>query len=278
MKRPSDQAKLLLFALLRSSATALATGEKRLVLQQFQNIQLRLATRSDVPSIQRCNLACLPENYNSQFYCSHLRQWPDLAVVAEDVSEAPRNHSRLPFSNFSPVEPKIVAYVLGKIETRPVVDLNNPTYGNDQVETLGHVTSLAVQDDFRRLGLAQAMMTQLHHHLQHQGIKNCGLHVRTSNEAACRLYQRDGYEIAQIIPSYYQDGEDAYFMRKALNQCSTSSSGQAMLFGKKIWKSGPDELRLPRHHRSRAHENIRFGQSSERPGSSADSGLLTGTM
>jgi hypothetical protein len=46
MKRPSDQAKLLLFALLRSSATALATGEKtRLMLPQAQNIQLRLATR-----------------------------------------------------------------------------------------------------------------------------------------------------------------------------------------------------------------------------------------
>lgn len=46
MKRPLDQAKLLLFALLRSSATALATGEKtRVVVPQAQNIQLRLATR-----------------------------------------------------------------------------------------------------------------------------------------------------------------------------------------------------------------------------------------
>ena len=46
MKRPSDQAKLLFFALLRSTATALATtGEKtRMVLPQAQNIQLRLAT------------------------------------------------------------------------------------------------------------------------------------------------------------------------------------------------------------------------------------------
>jgi hypothetical protein len=50
MERPADQAKLLLFALLRSTATALATtGENtQLILRQTQiqthNIQLRLAT------------------------------------------------------------------------------------------------------------------------------------------------------------------------------------------------------------------------------------------
>lgn len=280
MKRPSDQAKLLFFALLRSTTALATTGEKaRMVLPQAQNIQLRLATSKlfflkesslpfietkskeltetflfvcsghDVPSIQRCNLACLPENYNSQFYCSHLRQWPDLALIAEDVSDSPRNQ-RTPFSSFQPgqQEPKIVAYVLGKIETRPVIDYENPNYSREQVETLGHVTSLAVQDDFRRLGLAKAMMTQLHHHLQHQGIKSCGLHVRTSNHAACRLYQKDGYEIAQVIPSYYQDGEDAYFMRKILPESSVASAGQSLMFGKKIWKSGPNELRLPRSH------------------------------
>jgi ribosomal protein S18 acetylase RimI-like enzyme len=278
MKRPSA----VLFALLRSTATALATGEKtRFVLPQTQNIQLRLATRSDVSSIQRCNLECLPENYNSQFYCSHLRQWPDLAVIAEDLSDTsitPNSQSRLPFSNFAPQnqsEPKIVAYVLGKIETRPVIDYENPPYAKEQVETLGHVTSLAVQDDFRRLGLAKAMMTQLHHHLRHNGIKHCGLHVRTSNEAACRLYQQDGYEIAQIIPSYYQDGEDAYFMRKTLPETKVSSSG-SFLFSGKAWKTGPDELRLPRSHAipTRSYSP----SSSDGVGSSSSPELFTGTI
>ena len=252
MKRPADQAKLLLFALLRSTATAIATtGEKtRLVLPQTQTIQLRLATRSDVPSIQRCNLACLPENYNSQFYGSHLRQWPDLALVAEHVSESPadrqqQHNYRRPFNNF-PIpnpEPKIVAYVLGKIETRPVIDYENPT-AEDPMITLGHVTSLAVQQDYRRLGLAKAMMAQLHSHLQHQGITSCGLHVRTSNQAACRLYQEDGYEIAKTIPSYYQDGEDAFFMKKILPSLSNVPTGHSMLFGKKIWKSGKRNLKF----------------------------------
>lgn len=198
-----------MFALLRSSATALATtGEKIFIPQQTQTIQLRLATRTDVPAIQRCNLACLPENYNAQFYCSHLRQWPDLAVVAEEVpcnerSQTSHNQSRNPFAGFpgGHHEPKIVAYLLGKVETRPLIDYDNPTSNRDpiQVETLGHVTSLAVQKEYRRLGLAKAMMTQLHHHLQYQGIESCGLHVRTSNIAACRLYEDDDYQVSPVV-------------------------------------------------------------------------------
>ena len=198
-----------MFALLRSSATALATtGEKIFVPAQTQNIQLRLATRTDVPAIQGVNLSCLPENYNSQFYASHLRQWPDLALVAvaEGNHESPAEkahadrNARNPFSGFPTGhhnEPKVVAYLLGKIETRPIMDYNNPTRDHG-VETLGHVTSLAVQQDYRRLGLAKAMMDQLHHHLEHQGIGSCGLHVRSSNIAACRLYEDDGYQVSEI--------------------------------------------------------------------------------
>ena len=309
MKRPADQAKLLLFALLRSTATALATrGEKtsRLVVlpQVAQNIQLRLANRSDVPGIQKCNLACLPENYNSHFYCSHLRQWPDLALVAEQIiddppsssspSSSPRslapnenNHNtnnkflqpnnphhpnyhrrtlRSFYNNPSPPKDnenkKVVAYVLGKIESRPEFVNNDPASGQEHMVSIGHVTSLAVQKDYRRLGLAKAMMTQLHSHLANQGVGSCGLHVRTSNIAACRLYEEDGYEIAQVIPSYYQDGEDAFFMRKMfvpeeqqqqetiIANSPSHAGGQqsSMLFGRKIWRTGPLELRLPRMH------------------------------
>lgn len=37
-----------------------------------------------------------------------------------------------------------------------------------------------------------------------------------SNKAAVGLYVEDGYDVADIIPLYYGDGEDAYFMRKDL--------------------------------------------------------------
>ena len=123
--------KLLMFALLRSSACSIRQATST------TSIQLRLATRTDLPAIERVNIACLPENYNSQFYSSHLRQWPDLALVAEEVdhthpnsiSEERQSQSRKNFPGFAggQKEPKIVAYVLGKVETRPSIDYNNPT-------------------------------------------------------------------------------------------------------------------------------------------------------
>lgn len=269
----SKRLQLLMFALLRSSAFSIRQATTT------TSILLRLASRNDVPAIQRCNLACLPENYNTHFYCSHLRQWPDLAVVAEEVphlrsKEIPeeRQQQSRAFSG-GQSEPKIVAYVLGKVETRPLIDYNDPTSCNDHVERLGHVTSLAVQKDFRRLGLAKAMMTQLHHHLQHHGIASCGLHVRTSNLAACRLYQEDGYEIDQVIKSYYQDGEDAFFMRRIFRQ--ESRIDRPSRFVKKVWKSGHEALRLPRTHgRSIEHHGDHSSGSSGVTGSPPSAELL----
>lgn len=208
MKRPAEQAKLLFLYLLQNSAAAL----------RQDHICVRLARRTDVSSIQRCNLATLPENYNSQFYISHMRQWPDLCVVAEHVSP------RIP--TFGRPDPKIVAYVLGKVEHKTPFALPQSLSPEDRDdlyeseysgEPLGHVTSLAVLQDYRRMGLAAALMEQLHHHLEiRHGCTEVGLHVRKSNRAASRLYQKDGYQVESVIPHYYQDGEDAYFMRKEL--------------------------------------------------------------
>jgi len=278
MKRPTDQAKLLFFYLLRSSA-ALATDSKAGVsvsaaaayaassihscsssssssssssALEAGHICLRLARRTDVPSIQRCNLATLPENYNSQFYVSHLRQWPDLALVAEHV---------VPSSASS--EPNIVGYVLGKVEVKPVSRLNvlppNSSHLDPdelyelgkllgpppQMEPLGHVTSLAVLQDYRRNGVAAALMEQLHVHLEEcYKVKGVGLHVRKSNQAACQLYERDGYCVDQVIEGYYQDGEDAFFMRKELEQ--TLDHAKWRFRRERPWERHDETVRLPR--------------------------------
>ncbi|KAL7452296.1 hypothetical protein ACHAWC_004027 [Mediolabrus comicus] len=150
-------------------------------------ICFRLARKSDVPQIQNCNLATLPENYNSNFYINHMRKWPNLALVAEHIP----------------------GYILGKVEERPI----------------GHVTSIAVHSHARRLGIASSLLNQLHYHLgQCHNAKSVGLHVRISNGAAVKLYcERLGYDVADIIPFYYGDGEDAYFMRKDFDESNTAA-------------------------------------------------------
>ena len=215
-----------------------------------------MARRSDIPSIQRCNLATLPENYNSNFYLHHLRTWPELALVMEYVpSSKPTNYykpqfnydnteQRNGFSNYNPKdESMIIGYVLGKVDQVPVrpeqeqpripspkpkhtlprsrVSENYGIYppfsrSFKRHELLGHVTSLAILHNYRRRGLAEQLMNQLHHHMTYNyNADAVGLHVRVSNKAATKLYiQTLGYSIADVIKGYYQDGEDAYFMRK----------------------------------------------------------------
>ena len=133
---------------------------------------------------------------------------------------------------------EIVGYILGKVEERPIPslprqgDIRHSNGGGGRVrfpsprrppspqtatEKVGHITSLAVHSHARRLGIASSLLRQLHYHLCHyHGARSIGLHVRVSNEAAVGLYAEDGYSVANVVPSYYGDGEDAYFMRKEL--------------------------------------------------------------
>jgi Acetyltransferases len=311
MIRPSLQArrKLIFLYLLRSSS-ALATSEPPLSSKQTSiitnfsphgHITLRLATRMDVPDIQRCNLATLPENYSSNFYVNHLRQWPDLALVAEhvveDESASNVTAGKNPFETFDPSKPQneIIGYVLGKVEetevskptmslsstfsslSRSRVDDSDEYIGNyllqrGKTEMLGHVTSLAVLPQFRRKGLAAQLMKQLHFHMEEgYNADGVGLHVRVSNVAARKLYcEGMGYGVVDVIRGYYQDGEDAFFMRKNFHQTerndgegttmekeSNSSFGRFGLRRKKrnknasesisnVWETGPLEYRLPK--------------------------------
>ncbi|GKZ00263.1 hypothetical protein MPSEU_000979200 [Mayamaea pseudoterrestris] len=255
-------------------------------------LTLRLARRADVPSMQQCNLATLPENYNEQFYYSHLQQWPELAlvVVAQQQQQQQLNHGnhngQVAKSSYTGARwtggpsattmssEKVVAYVLGKVENRPMAleeSLEHSYYNLEPQQStrwydggqssshsrymqqrrvhtasFGHVTSLAVLQDFRRQGLARELMMQLHAHLRldygHK-VDKVGLHVRAGNGAATRLYQRAfGYNVVERIPGYYQDGEDGLLMEMDLKEqheqpvLQQSSQRDSSAFLNSLWR------------------------------------------
>lgn len=195
-------------------------------------ITVRRATIDDVQAMQNANLLNLPENYQLKYYMYHILSWPQASFVAttydpEDyhsvLDDNEENEGEvLAESNDISVEDvqdpkgdtayinrgeKIVGYVLGKMEDDPDAEDKTPH---------GHVTSLAVMRTYRRMGLAEKLMKQsLYAMGETLRAEYVSLHVRKSNRAALHLY-RDSlkFEVTSIEKSYYQDGEDAYAMRK----------------------------------------------------------------
>ena len=80
-------------------------------------------------------------------------------------------------------------------------------------EYVGHVSSLAVLPEFRRQGLASELLDVFHMSIERR-CNYASLHCRQSNAAAVRLYEAAGYHAAYSIRNYYEDGEDAYYMKK----------------------------------------------------------------
>ena len=76
-----------------------------------------------------------------------------------------------------------------------------------------HVTTLAVDPEWRRQKLGQRLMVVLAREALRRGATNLTLEVRMSNEAAQALYRRFGLAPAGIRKGYYvESGEDAMVM------------------------------------------------------------------
>ncbi|KAL2780495.1 N-alpha-acetyltransferase 11 [Daubentonia madagascariensis] len=153
-------------------------------------MNIRNARPDDLMNMQHCNLLCLPENYQMKYYFYHGLSWPQLSYIAEDE------------------DGKIVGYVLAKMEEDP-----------DDVPH-GHITSLAVKRSHRRLGLAQKLMDQASRAMiENFSARYVSLHVRKSNRAALHLYSNTlNFQVSEVEPKYYADGEDAYAMKRDLSQ------------------------------------------------------------
>lgn len=198
-------------------------------------ITIRRATIEDVQAMQNANLLNLPENYQLKYYMYHILSWPQASFVAttndysdnaeestengvEQLSEDAEAATTAP--TLDELDPKgdpayikkhekIVGYVLGKMEDDPAADDKTPH---------GHITSLAVMRTYRRMGLAEKLMKQaLYAMCESFKAEYVSLHVRKSNRAALHLYRDSlSFETTSIEKLYYQDGEDAYAMRKDL--------------------------------------------------------------
>jgi len=154
-----------------------------------QTFKLRKFVPGDLQDVMRINRVCLPENYTDFFFMDLHQRFPETFIVAEENME-------------------IAGYIMSRIE----VGLSN--YGFGGLVKKGHVVSIAVMPQYRRKGVARALINKALEGMQYYKAKQCFLEVRVTNDAAISLYKKLGFEITRTINGYYSDGEDAYVMTK----------------------------------------------------------------
>jgi [ribosomal protein S18]-alanine N-acetyltransferase len=79
-----------------------------------------------------------------------------------------------------------------------------------------HITTIGVAPEYRRRGLGERLLANAEMELAEQGICSVVLEVRVGNLSAQSLYKSCGYSVVQRLNSYYNNGEDAFLMVKAL--------------------------------------------------------------
>ncbi len=76
-----------------------------------------------------------------------------------------------------------------------------------------HLHNIAVKEELQKRGVACALMAEMIRRARREGALCATLEVRPSNEQARRLYEKFGFEVRGIRPSYYADTkEDALIM------------------------------------------------------------------
>jgi ribosomal-protein-alanine N-acetyltransferase len=107
-------------------------------------------------------------------------------------------------------EGHVVGYIMCRIE-HGFSDLRKLHFAKK-----GHIISVAVIPEFRRIGVGRALVENALSALSSLSGDECYLEVRISNGVAIELYKRIGFQIVRTISRYYYDGSDAYMMCKSI--------------------------------------------------------------
>ncbi|MEM2122745.1 MAG: GNAT family N-acetyltransferase [Candidatus Bathyarchaeia archaeon] len=141
----------------------------------------------DLEKVVEINRLCLPENYTSNFFLEVYRNCPKGFLVAE-------------------VDGRAAGYIMSRLE------YGLSEFNRFKVVKKGHIVSLAVLHQYRRMGLGSSLLRGALMGLASMGASESYLEVRVSNVPGIELYNKMGFKIVRRAPLYYHDGADAYVM------------------------------------------------------------------
>jgi len=173
---------------------------------------LRACRNEDIPQVMDINETTLPENYPQFFYEQILEKYADAFTIAYLVDQPD----------------KLIGYIMWRVERGP------SSFGLDYIKK-GHLVSVAVLEEYRRKGVANALLIRSMNIVKDYGISEYVLEVRVSNAGAIQLYEKvHGYERIKILPQYYRDGEDAFYMASKYDPTGRYKRGSSSMNAQEI--------------------------------------------
>ena len=153
-------------------------------------IIIRKCSLDDLEGVIEVNERELPEDYPYFFYKSILDNYPESFLVATTNNG------------------QIIGYIMWRVEKTPATD-------SLRFYNKGHLVSIAILKEFRRKGIATALLSNSMDAVKKYKIHEYVLEVRVSNFNAINLYKKFYYTTHSIKKRYYRDGENAYYMTKS---------------------------------------------------------------
>ena len=150
-------------------------------------IVVRRCTLEDLKGVIEVNEQELPEDYPYFFYKSILDNYPESFLVACNSNK------------------EIIGYIMWRVEKTPAIS-------SLKLKNNGHLVSIAVLKNYRRLGIASTLLSHSMKKIKKYKIDEYVLEVRVSNFEATNLYKRFNFQTHSIKEKYYRDGENAYYM------------------------------------------------------------------
>ncbi len=144
-------------------------------------MQVRPFIPNDIPAVASIVREALRENYPTSLYLDIHRWWRDGFLVAD--------HDGHP-----------VGFLAAVISA----------------EGQARILMFAVATGYRDRGIGTQLMNVFLQTAGNRGLRRIELEVRRSNAGGIQFYQRDGFEIGFVLPSFYTDGEDGYKMFKTM--------------------------------------------------------------
>ena len=123
----------------------------------------------------------LPEQYNPSLFNYFYETFPQGFIVAEKAH-------------------KMIGFIIG-VKTNP--------------ET-AKILMISVLEPYRKQNIGSTLLNQFLKEMSAENIKNTELEVRIDSQKAIKFYKKHGFKITEKIAKFYQNGGDAYTMKKEL--------------------------------------------------------------